>query len=213
MNCDIRLCNSEDIGHFSILKPQEGEWFIDIGAHKGDISKKATMIARHLKLVLIEPNPLYFEYITGIFSHTDAYAFNVAVGATDGKDTLKSGDSLFSNYPVGVRYEEEIPVDITTLDKVLSTLGNPKPGFIKIDTEGFEAEVLKGFTKCVPGIKFHIEYHNNLGDIIMEMKKLKIQPLCIEFWEHFDAYYGAIHAISVENIDSLFPSNAGIGLL
>ena len=52
----------------------------------------------------------------------------------------------------GVRWDAEETVEVTTLDALIAAHGMPR--FIKIDVEGFEAEVLAGLSRPVPWIAF-----------------------------------------------------------
>jgi hypothetical protein len=80
------------------------------------------------------------------------------------------------------------------LDNILSRI-DATPNFIKIDTEGYAPHILRGFTSH-PGIKFHIEYHWNLGNVLYEMSDKNIEPLKIEVWNEFRGSTGAIHGIA-----------------
>jgi hypothetical protein len=52
----------------------------------------------------------------------------------------------------GVRWDAAETVEVTTLDALVAAHGLPR--FVKIDVEGFEAEVLAGLSRPVPWIAF-----------------------------------------------------------
>jgi hypothetical protein len=52
----------------------------------------------------------------------------------------------------GVRWEERIPVTVTTLDALIARYG--KPAFCKIDVEGSEWDVLRGLSQPLPALSF-----------------------------------------------------------
>jgi FkbM family methyltransferase len=52
----------------------------------------------------------------------------------------------------GVSWDEQIPVNVTTLDVLISQYG--KPVFCKIDVEGAELEVLQGLSHTLPALSF-----------------------------------------------------------
>lgn len=49
-------------------------------------------------------------------------------------------------------------VSLTTLDQLIETYGVPR--FCKIDTEGFEAEVLSGLSTAIPALSFEHSAHS-----------------------------------------------------
>ncbi len=61
-------------------------------------------------------------------------------------DSVKSG--RFKDY----KWDNDVMVEMTTLDLLIAEFGMPE--FIKIDVEGYELEVLKGLTKAVKMVSF-----------------------------------------------------------
>ena len=52
----------------------------------------------------------------------------------------------------GQRWDHEVTVPVTTLDALISRFG--RPVLVKVDVEGFEAEVLRGLSTQLPAITF-----------------------------------------------------------
>ncbi len=52
----------------------------------------------------------------------------------------------------GVRWEQTVPVKVTTLDELIARYGEPR--FCKIDVEGYELEVLRGLTRPLAVLSF-----------------------------------------------------------
>jgi hypothetical protein len=52
----------------------------------------------------------------------------------------------------GVRWEEQVPVSVTTLDALIAQHG--MPAFCKIDVEGAELDVLRGLSQAPPALSF-----------------------------------------------------------
>lgn len=144
------------------MKP--GELAFDIGAHVGNRSR--AMARAGARVVALEPQDLFYRFLrgtmpktvtvlplaagpsvsTGIMSvsrlhptvSTAAPGFTGAVAASDG----------FAS----VTWDRTQSIEMTTLDALIVRFG--EPAFIKIDVEGFEADVLAGLGRPVRGIAF-----------------------------------------------------------
>lgn len=115
------------------------------------------------QLVLVEPNPRFEQPLSQMATQWNAVVFRHAVGASSGVLVLhedQAAPSSTSAFPLdlglrqkreardGVRSFADIRVPIKTLDETLGTRF-PGPYLLKIDTEGFEREVLLGATKTL----------------------------------------------------------------
>lgn len=129
-----------------LLRPDD--LFCDVGANAGVY----TILAAHAvgcSVVAAEPVPRTFDllmqnvYANGISEQVDAR--RVGVGRTP--SSLYFTSLLWSyNHVVGSQSENTVEVEVQPLDVIL---GNRKPTAIKIDVEGFEAEVVAGATKTL----------------------------------------------------------------
>lgn len=149
---------------------------LDIGVYRGVYSYK---LAQHFNLVhSFEPNPLLFPYLDRnlkkIIKNINLY--NLALSNKDGVAKLKlpvRNKSIFKNnieelYQLGAasihsnnifKNFKEIKVEMKKLDniKIIN-----KIGFIKIDVEGHELEVIEGSINTIS---------NNMPVLLIEIEK------------------------------------------
>jgi FkbM family methyltransferase len=90
-------------------------------------------------------------------------------------------------------------IEVRTLD---SEVGLPTPDFIKIDTEGFELEVLRGATEALRcGPDLFLEMHG----VDLEDKQRRVEAIVGFFWEA--GYRDLLH---VESKAKLRPGDTGV---
>ena len=81
--------------------------------------------------------------------------FKVAAGNELGKKKFWSSEGFSSFYQrQDYKIKKEIEVNISTLDEILKNDHLNGKNLLKIDTEGFELEVLKGATKTLELINY-----------------------------------------------------------
>lgn len=128
---------------------------VDVGAHVGIFTLKA---ARKAKLVIsVEPYPLNFRLLltnVRINRLTNVIPVNSALGSCNGEAnlsiSLKSDshtirDSLKNQPQVPISSgKQRLTVKLRTLDSLVNEFGIDKVGYIKIDAEGAELDILKG---------------------------------------------------------------------
>lgn len=147
----------------SIVKP--GELVFDIGAHVG--SRSSTLLKLGAKVVAVEPQPAFADFIESRFAGALTGFERVAVGRNAGQiDLLISSrhptvTSISSRFVEAVKqskgfsqvvWDRKVTVPMVTLDHLVSKYG--MPAFCKIDVEGAEAEILYGLSKPIPLIAF-----------------------------------------------------------
>jgi len=105
------------------------------------------------ELLLIEPLPIFHAHIEQkILTKRNAHLIKCAAGAAKGAAaiTMEKADPLRSSMLersalTKMPHEKSIvTVDVDRLDNILSAVEIPAGSLLKIDTEGFEMEVLKG---------------------------------------------------------------------
>lgn len=145
-----------------LLKPDD--IFVDVGAHIGYYTVVAAEILTRGEAIAYEPEVNNFELLE---KNTEDYnnikTLPVAIGSESGVRKLyvsekNTGDHRLYATPNDERYANGI--QIISLDDSLLPIIN-RINFLKIDTQGFEIEVLmggKGIIKNSPNINILIEY-------------------------------------------------------
>jgi FkbM family methyltransferase len=143
-----------------------GDLVFDIGAHVGD--RVASFRRLGARVVAAEPQPALVRTLKLLFFHDRAVVIEpVAVGSRSGtvdlnlnldNPTVATASNTFVRAARGAPgwegqdWIKTVPVPLTTIDALIERHG--VPSFIKIDVEGFEAEVLAGLTRPVPALSF-----------------------------------------------------------
>jgi FkbM family methyltransferase len=148
--------------HF--VKP--GDLVFDVGAHVGD--RVASFRRLGARVVAVEPQPALALTLKAIYGRDrNVTVESKAVGRIPGtlemkinvdNPTVSTASSAFIDAATGAPgwegqvWEKTIVVQVTTLDALIEVHG--VPAFVKIDVEGFEAEVLAGMTRPVAALSF-----------------------------------------------------------
>lgn len=130
---------------------------IDVGVYKGTTYLYEAFSS--LPFILIDPIK---DGEAAMLDKPLSYTFvNKAVGAAPGKLVLyhqgaKTGFRERSALTRRGGPREEYEVEITTLDSILDELNPPGPLGLKIDTEGYEIDVIRGLQRWADRISFVI---------------------------------------------------------
>ena len=143
-----------------------GDLVFDIGAHVGD--RVACFRRLGACVVAVEPQPALAKTLRLFYGRDPKVSIEeAAVGRLPGVIELHlnidnptvstaSADLIaaaaYAPEWHGQAWSKRVQVPLTTIDALIAQHGMPV--FIKIDVEGFEAEVLAGLTQLVPAISF-----------------------------------------------------------
>jgi FkbM family methyltransferase len=140
-----------------------GALAFDVGAHLGD--RSAAFHALGARVVALEPQPLLTRWCRRMVGD-GVTLLPLAAGAIPGHAELAVSPANLTVSTLADRWREQIGqqnpgfahlcwnqrerVDVTTLDALIAEYG--EPAFVKIDVEGFEAEVLAGLSRPIAAL-------------------------------------------------------------
>ena len=146
------------------IKP--GDLVFDVGAHVGD--RVASFRRLGARVVAIEPQPALAFTLKALYGRDrNVTVESTALGKNTGtlnmkinldNPTVSTASVAFIAAAKGASgwerqvWEKTISVPVTTLDTLIEAHGMPT--FVKIDVEGFEAEVLAGMTRPAAALSF-----------------------------------------------------------
>ncbi|MBN2474317.1 MAG: FkbM family methyltransferase [Pirellulales bacterium] len=131
----------------------------DVGAHTGGFATSLRRLGYRGHIVSFEPAPGVFAVLQNRFRGDALWqGYNCALGAEDTRMDLNVAElSNCSSFlrPKGFDVKETIEVEVRRLDGVFGSLvaSIPEPRvFLKLDTQGYDLEVLKGAQGCLDRI-------------------------------------------------------------
>ncbi len=145
---------------------KKGDYFIDIGAHIGWFSLVASrLVGSEGKVYAFEPEPNNFAQL---LKNIEANGYNNIVPVPKAISNIKGICDLrldkkpgFHSLYLAPEQTGTIKVDVTTLDDFFDREGWPPVSFIKMDTQGGEANILNGAKNLLernPNFKMIIEW-------------------------------------------------------
>ena len=182
----------------------KGDLCFDIGANVGD--RTGVFLSLGGRVIAVEPQEECVKAIKEKYTSRNAIVINKVLGEKNCEVTMKTCDSdilssLSEDWIDKVhssgrfksrKWDREIKVEMTTLDKLIEEYGVPH--FCKIDVEGYELNVLKGLSSPVKALSLEftpeakeesikcIEYLASLGSVVFNYSKEETMVLEFENW-------------------------------
>lgn len=140
----------------------EGDTVIDIGANLGLVSVLLSeLVGNKGKVYAFEPNPELYSSLDKVINRnklSNIISYPIALGEAEGNLKLripkvnKGKGSLVRHAEANNEDVDVVDVPVKRLSKVLENESIESIKFIKIDVEGFEAEVLSGGSEILENI-------------------------------------------------------------
>jgi FkbM family methyltransferase len=160
----LRLGVAAGVEHRSVAFEREPRTVLDVGANRGQFALFALNRFPGATLHCFEPVPAALDTLRQVLDgRAGVHVHPVALGrepgearlhvsaSDDSSSLLPVGSRLQSAYP-GTRTVEEISVPVARLDELLDPAELAGPCLMKIDVQGFEAEVLRGAAGLLPAV-------------------------------------------------------------
>jgi FkbM family methyltransferase len=133
-----------------LRQTKKGDVVVDVGANIGYYTiLLADKVGKSGKVYAFEPDKISFEILVKNIKENklkNVVVVNAAVGSKEGKLKLYKSKENFGDHKLYGKDKENETVKIIKLDDFLK---NIKINLIKIDTQGWEPEVIKGSEKLI----------------------------------------------------------------
>lgn len=180
------MLNISDL-RLEVLKKQgfNPKMVVDVGAHKGKWTEMVHAIWPNSEYLMVEPNTKHEGNLANIsFAQYELALLGEAkkekVGYYSSQAEHTTGNSIYKEQSEYSKYFKKIYLPMTTLSEVLKKRDIKKVDLLKIDAQGSEMNIIKGYKKYLKNTEFIIlecqvlEYSKGapqVDEIIETMKK------------------------------------------
>ena len=168
-SCVVHILKQFNTDFYWFLKDQEELNMIDLGANIGLFSIFAAPVCE--KVFSVEPTPSHFalmEELVDLAGIKNIEMLNLAVGLEDGEAEFNihernSTMNSFISHRTDPHSGKTVKVKTQTLNSIIDSLDVDRIGFVKMDIEGFENEVVfeESFEEALTKIDgLYVEVHD-----------------------------------------------------
>jgi len=168
-SCVVHILKQFNTDFYWFLKDQEDLNMIDLGANIGLFSIFAAPV--YEKVFAVEPTPSHFalmEELVDLAGVKNIEMLNLAVGLEDGEAEFNihernSTMNSFISHRTDPHSGKTVKVKTQTLNSIIDSLDVDRIGFVKMDIEGFENEVVfeESFEEALTKIDgLYVEVHD-----------------------------------------------------
>jgi len=153
---------------------------LDVGASDGRWSKDCMQYFPYCNYVLFEPQSCHFDSLDIIENESNGKVIAVkkAVGQKSGKIYFDITDP-FGGSLRDFKTNDTIEVELTSIDETVKEKDLRAPFLLKLDTHGFEIEILEGASETL----------NKCNILIIEAYNYNIEPGSVLFWQLCEYLY------------------------
>jgi FkbM family methyltransferase len=168
-SCVDAIVKQFDNDFYYYLRDQEELNLIDLGANIGLFSLFVSPVCE--KVYSVEPTPSHFALLQELVKLTgtkNIQPYNIAIGIGDGEAEFNihernSTMNSFITHRTDPHSGKTVTVQTRTLNSLIDSLDVDRIGFVKMDIEGFENEVVfeKSFEEALTKIDgLYVEVHD-----------------------------------------------------
>ena len=168
-SCVVHILKQFNTDFYWFLKENEDLNMIDLGANIGLFSMFAAPICE--KVFSVEPTPSHFalmQELVDLAGIKNIEMLNLAVGTEDGEAEFNihernSTMNSFISHRTDPHSGKTVKVKTKTLNSIIDSLDIDRVGFVKMDIEGFENEIIfeESFEEALTKIDgMYVEVHD-----------------------------------------------------